>query len=101
VSDKSKIGIGAIIVFLGLAALFYAMPIVARMVSTNGPVFKETDVPNHPPGVMMYIPIEIAGVGALIVGTSFMGYGLAQEPSTAARRYLSKTDRKTGMADAA
>jgi hypothetical protein len=49
VSDKTKIGIGAIITFLGVAALFYAMPIVAGMVSTKGPVFKETDVPKHPP----------------------------------------------------
>jgi hypothetical protein len=50
---------------------------------------------------MMYIPVEIAGIGALIVGISFMGYGFAQEPSTAARKYMSKTDRKTGVVDAA
>jgi hypothetical protein len=66
---------------LGLAALAYAIPIVASMVSTKGLVFSEADVPTRPPAVMTYIPIEIVGVGALIAGISFMGYGFASEPS--------------------
>jgi hypothetical protein len=73
-----KIGVGAAITFTGIAAFVYTKPIVASMLSTKGPVFKESDVPQHPARLMSYIPIEIAGVGALIVGISFMAVGLVE-----------------------
>ncbi|HEY3094822.1 MAG TPA: hypothetical protein VGJ42_03580 [Nitrososphaera sp.] len=77
------------------------MPIVAGIVSTKDPVFSAPDVPKHPPCMMKYAPIKIAGIGALIAGISFMAMDSHLNPLTAAGRDVPKAGRKTGVADAA
>ncbi len=81
--DSSKIVIGAIITFIGIAGLSYMMPITTNAAASKGPVFKETDVPKYPAGMMMtYIPLEIGAAGALIAGISVMSIGLVDTPLT-------------------
>jgi hypothetical protein len=99
-TSASKIGIGAIITFLGLAGVVYSMPIVTHAAASKGPVFKETDVPKYPDGMWSYIPLEFGSIGALIAGISITAFGFASTPS-AAGQHTAKTDRKTGFADAA
>lgn len=74
----SKIGVGAAITILGLAGLFYTMPMVSNAAASKGTVFTETDVPKFPDSVKMYIPVEIGAAGAVIVGISFMAVGLGE-----------------------
>jgi hypothetical protein len=77
-SFSTKISIGAAITVLGLAGLFYTMPMVSNAMASKGPVFTEADVPKLPDSIIVYIPVEIGSAGAVIAGISFMAVGLVE-----------------------
>ncbi len=77
-SISFKVVIGAVITSLGLAGLFYTMPMVSNAAASKGPIFKEADVPKFPDALKVYIPLEVGAATSLIVGISFMGVGLGE-----------------------
>jgi hypothetical protein len=105
-----KIGIGAAITFVGLAGLFYIMPIVSNAAASNSPVFKEENVPELPDAMKMYVPLEFGAVGALIIGIAIMSIGLGETlslPAEQSDNTKTKTksrgnqDKESGDAEAA
>jgi hypothetical protein len=75
--NSFRIGIGAIITAVGLARLFYTMPITSNAAASKGPVFSEEEVPKYPDAMKAFIPIEMGAAVALIAGISVMSVGLA------------------------
>lgn len=73
-----KIGVGAATIALGFAVLVYSMPIVSNAAASNSPVYTEAAVPKIPSYAMAMVPIEIGGVGALVIGIAFVAAGTGE-----------------------
>lgn len=72
---SAKLGIGVALVAAGLAGLVYTMPIISNELSSEGPVYREADVPAYSSSMTPFIAVEITSAAVLTGGIVLCALG--------------------------